>query len=104
MRMMLRFSFPTKEGNETLRTGRIQQLLQNVVQDLKPEAAYFYSDRGMRSGHFIFDMQEPSQLIDVMEPFFFGLGAEVDVTPVMKAEDIQKGMAHLPAIIERYTA
>src|SRR5437773_5480723 len=102
MRMMVRFSFPTDEGNEVLRSGKIQKILDGVMQDLKPEAAYFFLDGGERGGLIVFDMQDSSQIVQTVEPFFFGLGATVDLTPVMSGEDIQKGMASLAGVIQKY--
>ena len=100
--MMVRFQFPAEAGNEVIRSGKIQKFFDAIMPDLKPEAAYFFPEGGQRAGLLVFDMQESSQVVDVVERFCFGLGANVEMTPVMNAEDIQKGMAKLPGIIERY--
>ena len=60
---------------------------------LKPEAAYFSPMNGKRSGMIFFDLAEPSQIIEVVEPLFMNLDAEVEITPVMSADDLRKGLA-----------
>ena len=102
MRMMLKFSFDAEEGNEILRSGRINNLLQQIMEDLKPEAAYFYAENGQRSGHFIIDSQDSADLVRACEPFWFGLKADVALVPVMNGEDMQRGLGTLSGIIERY--
>lgn len=102
MRIMVRFRFPAEAGNELIESGKVAKVMELLAKDLKPEAAYFYPDLGERGGFFIIDMQESSQVAGVAERFFFGLGAEVELTPVMNTEDLQKGLSGIEAIIENY--
>jgi hypothetical protein len=102
MRIMVKFRFPVDEGNEIIRTGRIAQIFQQLADDLKPEAAYFYPDGGERSGHFIVNMQEGSDVAVIAERFFFGLHADIEMTPVMTAEDLQKALGGIKDTVERY--
>jgi len=48
------------------------------------------------------DMSDSSQVVEIAERFFFGLNAKVEMTPVMAVADIEKGLAAVPGIIERY--
>jgi hypothetical protein len=102
MRMMVKFTFGAGGGNEILRSGKINTLLQQVMEDLKPEAAYFYAENGQRSGHFIIESQDSVDLVRVCEPLWFGLKADVAMIPVMNGEDIQRGLGELQGIIQRY--
>jgi len=102
MRVMVKFRFPVDEGNEVIRTGRIAQIFQQLTEDLKPEAAYFYPDGGERAGHFIVNMQDGAEVAGIAERFFFGLHAEIEMTPVMTAEDLQKALSGIKKTIERY--
>ena len=99
---MITFRFPTAAGNDILRSGKIDKVLQQAMEDLKPEAAYFYPVNGDRGGHFIVNMTESTDVLRFGERIWFGLNAQIEMTPVMGAEDIQKGMGELPGIIERY--
>jgi hypothetical protein len=60
---------------------------------LKPEAAYFGPSDGKRSGMIFFDLAEPSQIVEVVEPLFSNLNAAVEIVPVMNGEDLRKGIA-----------
>ncbi|MSQ23937.1 MAG: hypothetical protein EXR58_05240 [Chloroflexi bacterium] len=102
MRMMVRFSFAGEEANDLIRSGEIAKVLQMIMEDLKPEAAYFYPEGGDRAGMMVVDMKESSQLAEIAEPFFMGLNATVEMTPVMTAEDLQKGMANMQRIVDKY--
>jgi hypothetical protein len=48
MRVMVRFSFPVDAGNAAIRTGKVEKVFQQMMEDLKPEAAYFHAVDGDR--------------------------------------------------------
>jgi hypothetical protein len=73
-----------------------------AVEELKPEAAYFTPQGGDRSGFFVVNMQDSSQIAATAERFFFGLNARVDMVPVMAPDDLQKALSGVPGIIDRY--
>ncbi|MFF3338200.1 DUF3303 family protein [Streptomyces flavidovirens] len=95
MRVMLHAHIDTEAGNEAIRKGTLPQMMNSVIGQLKPEAAYFFPNMGRRSCMFVFDMQDSSQLPSVAETFFMELGAEVEVVPVMNGDDLKKGLASL---------
>ena len=43
----------------------------------------------------VFDMPASSDMVPFGEPFFMALDAEVEVVPVMNAEDLQNGLGKL---------
>ena len=93
MRTMLRIRMDIEAGNRAFADGSLKGAMQAFMERVKPEAAYFFPDEGKRSALFVFDMQDASQLPVLVEPFFAALHAEVTLTPVMNAEDMQKGLA-----------
>src|SRR5207247_10014218 len=93
MRMMLRFTLPVEKGNQAFNDGSLGRTMESVMTKLKPEAAYFAPLDGKRSGMLFFDIAEPSQIVEVVEPLFLNLGAAVEIVPVMNAEDVRKGLA-----------
>ena len=93
MRMMLRFTLPVEKGNQAFNDGSLARTMESVMTRLKPEAAYFAPLDGKRSGMLFFDIAEPSQIVEVVEPLFLNLDAAVDIVPVMNAEDLRKGLA-----------
>jgi hypothetical protein len=68
----------------------------------KPEAAYFFPEGGERAGLFVVQMQDSSQVADIAERFFFGLNARIEMTPVMSADDLKKGLSGIQGTIQRY--
>ncbi|MDN0198231.1 DUF3303 family protein [Streptomyces sp. S.PNR 29] len=95
MRMMLKATLDTEKANEAIRSGKMPELLKEQLDHLKPEAAYFGPENGHRACFFVFDMQDSSQLPPTAEPFFSQFNAEIEVFPVMNAEDVQKGLSQL---------
>ena len=93
MRMALKMSIPVEKGNEAFKSGALQQTIQSLMENLKPEAAYFYPDEnGQRSGFIVFDMEGSWQLPSILESLFENLDASVNVTPVMNGEDLERGL------------
>ncbi|MFE0919786.1 DUF3303 family protein [Streptomyces nigra] len=95
MRVMLRARLDTQISNEALKNGTLPQIMQSMTERLKPEAAYFGPSEGGRSCTFVFDMQDSSLLPTITEPLLEGLGAKIEIQPVMNSEDLQKGLAAL---------
>jgi hypothetical protein len=92
MRMMLRITIPTEEGNRALRDSSLPKILEETARKLKTEAAYFVAHNGRRSAMFFFEMREASDIPPIVEPLFLGLNAEVELLPVMNADDLKKGI------------
>jgi hypothetical protein len=62
MRTLMKFQVPVEAGNKAAVTGALEQALQKTLGELKPEAAYFYPENGMRGGIIVFDLKSPSDL------------------------------------------
>ncbi|MZF83625.1 hypothetical protein [Streptomyces sp. SID5643] len=95
MRVLLKVCMDTEKSNELIRNGTMGKLLQESLEQIKPEAAYFTSDHGKRTAYLVFDMQDSWQMPVISEPFFLQLGAEITYTPVMNVDDVQKGLSQL---------
>jgi hypothetical protein len=102
MRVMIKFALPVEVGNEAIRSGKLQKVFQQISEDLKPEAVYFYPTGGERAGLFVVNMTESSSVAEIAERFFFGLNARIEMVPVMAADDLQKGLSGLAETIRRY--
>jgi hypothetical protein len=92
MRMMLKIKMPTESGNRAIKDRSLGKLLEDTVSKLKAEAAYFVAEDGARCAMIFFDMKDSAEIPPIAEPLFIGLGAELDLVPVMNAEDLRKGL------------
>ena len=92
MRMLLKMQMDVEAGNRAIKDGSFGRMLERVMQQIKPEAAYFTAIDGRRTGLIFFDLQEPSDIPAIAEPFFMTVGASIEFLPVMTPEDVQKGL------------
>jgi hypothetical protein len=93
MRMMLRVTFPTDMAKSAIKGGAFQQVMEAMTNKLKPEAAYFLANKGCRCAMLFFDMQDASEIPAIAEPLFTALNAEIELQPVMDADDLKKGLS-----------
>jgi hypothetical protein len=104
MRCLLTARLDTEKGNQLIGSGRIAQVLQDALGDIKPEAAYFAPSAGRRTIFLIVDLADASELVAKLEPLWLTTGAEVDVIPVMVQEDLERGMQALGPNLGKYTS
>ncbi|WP_164418263.1 hypothetical protein [Streptomyces salinarius] len=95
MRVLLKATLDTEKANEAVRSGKLPEVVSRTLEQLKPEAAYFGPLGGRRTALLVFDMQDSSELPPTGEPFFTELNAEVEVSPIMNADDLRKGLSQL---------
>ena len=97
MRMMLRWTVPVEKGNETIRDGSLAQTIQSLLEELEPEAAYFWPENGERAGMIVFDMADTTQIPQIAEPLFMNFDAAVEFLPVMNADDLKQALEKVAA-------
>jgi hypothetical protein len=100
--MMVTFSFDAEGGNAVVRSGKIKEIFGGLVADLKPEAVFLYPVGGQRGGHFIINMTDSSEVGGVAERFWHALSADVEITPVMTPDDLQKAMSGMGEIVKKF--
>jgi hypothetical protein len=102
MRFMLEIRIPSDRGNELLRDPQFGQKMQQVLVEIKAEAAYFGTVGGQRGGWIILNMDDASEMPVKAEPLFLWLHADVTAKPVMKPEDLQKAGPAIGGIVQRW--
>jgi hypothetical protein len=92
MRMMLRVTPGIEKGNKTAKEGTLGQIMGALMEQIKPEAAYFAPHHGRRTAYMFFDLKDPSQIPSIAEPLFDQLDAEFELTPCMNAAELKTGL------------
>lgn len=92
MRVLMKVRMDTEASNRAIKDGSMPKLMDKMMEELKPEAAYFSLDQGRRCAFIFFDLKEPSMMPSIAEPFFMGLGAEIECAPAMNREDLKTGL------------
>jgi hypothetical protein len=102
MRMIMRVSMPTEVANDMVREGTLGPTIEKLLQEMKPEAAYFVVMDGERTGLIVLDVAEPSDMVRVAEPFFLALDAAVEYYPAMTPSDLQKAGPHFERAVREF--
>jgi hypothetical protein len=93
MRFLIRTRIPTEAGNKMVQDPNFMKNLEEYMNKVKPEAAYFMPIEGHRSAAFVVNMESNDEIPAVVEPLFQWMGANVDVIPVMNFEELKKGIS-----------
>ena len=85
-----------------IKDGTLPRTIQTILEDLKPEAAFFSDIEGARGGYLVVNMDDASQMPALSEPLFLGLGATIQAHPVMVPEDLEKAGPDLQQVAQKY--
>jgi hypothetical protein len=96
MRTLMTVEMDTEASNRGIKDGSLPKLMDSLLEQLHPEAAYFTTHEGHRTAYLVFDLQETSQMVQIAEPIFSTLNAKIDWSPVMNPQDLQDGLSRLP--------
>ncbi len=102
MRFILKVKIPMDAGNEMVKDPKLGEKIQGILEDIKAEAAYFTEEDGLRTFYVIVQIQDPSEIPNVAEPFFLGFNAPVEFHPAMVAEDLAKAGPSIAKWVKRF--
>lgn len=100
MRFLVKVSLPVEAGNAEAKDGF--KVIPQILEEQKPEAAYFIAEDGKRTAILILNMDDPSQLPAIAEPWFLAFNASIEATPAMVAEDLQKAGPAIEQAVTNY--
>jgi hypothetical protein len=76
--------------------------IEEYISKVRAEATYFYEAEGNRVIDFIADIDSADQIPVVVEPLFIGMGAHVEIHPVMSLDNLKKGIPQAVVEIKSY--
>ncbi len=88
MRMIMLVQCPIEPFNTEVRKGKAGAKIKAILDAIKPEAAYFSEREGRRGGIFIVNVDKPSDVPRLAEPWFLNFNAEVEFRIAMTPEDL----------------
>jgi hypothetical protein len=88
MRILLKVQLPHEPFNTFVKDGSAGAKMKRILDDLKPEAAYFTDMAGHRTGLLIVQLDKASQIPALAEPWFLTFNADVECHPAMTPEDL----------------
>jgi hypothetical protein len=103
MKYIMKVRFPSgEEGNKILKDPNFGKKMQDLLAEVKAEAAYFSTICGSRGGYIIVNMDDASQMPAIAEPFFIWLKADIDFLPVMTIQDLGKAGPSIEAAFKKW--
>lgn len=90
MKIMLNVIVPHEPFNTLVKKGKVGEILEKIAAELKPEAVYFTEQDGKRSGIYIVNLNQASDIPKLTEPFFLNFNADCHIRPVMTPDDLMK--------------
>jgi len=90
MRMLMNVTLPADEFNQAVRDGSAGQKIARILEEIRPEAVYFTEEDGERGAILIVNLDSPSKVPALAEPWFLTFNAYVKFRIVMTPEDLQK--------------
>ena len=96
MRMMMLVQFPLEPFNTAVRSGTVGSKMKQILDAVKPEHVWFSEREGKRGGVLIVNVDSPSDVPRLAEPWFLTFNAQVEFRIAMTPEDL--GRAGLDAL------
>ena len=100
MRFLFKISIPVEAGNAAAKDGF--KAMQSILEQQKPEAAYFVAENGKRTAILIINMESASEIPALAEPWLLALNAAIEVSPVMIPADLQKAAPAIAQAVKTY--
>ncbi len=101
MRFLMKVSFPVEPANKAAKDGF--SIIPKILEEQKPEAAYFIAQDGKRTGILIVNLKDESEIPALAEPWFLALNASIELTPAMVPADLQKAGPSVTKAVKKYS-
>ena len=102
MRFLVKATIPVEAGNTLIRDPKFSKRMEDIIQDIKPEAVYFAVEGGQRTIYFIKKLPDSSGIPAIVEPLFLALKANVELIPVMSEKEFSKAGSQIERAAKKY--
>lgn len=77
-------------------------MISKILEQQKPEAAYFVALGGQRTCFMVIQMDDLSQIPAIAEPWFLALNAGIEVSPAMVPADLAKAGPAVKQAVKKF--
>jgi len=102
MKFLISAKIPTEAGNLMVQDPNLLSKLETYIDKVNAEASYFFEADGNRVAAFIVDILSADHIPVLVEPLFSGMGAHVELHPVMSLDDLRKGIPQALVEVNSY--
>ena len=93
MRFFLYVQIPTEAGNDMVKDPNLLRNIEEYINKVKAEAAYFGPSNGSRTMFFVVNMDSADMIPQIIEPLFQKFRARVEMHPIMVLDDLKKAFS-----------
>jgi len=102
VRFLLKVTVPVETGNAAINDGTLARKIEAILDEQRPEAAYFFEDNGKRACFVVIEMKDAQQIPAIAEPWFLSLDAAVEFHPVMTWKDLKKAGSGIEHAVKKF--
>ena len=102
MRILMKIEMPVETANAAARKGTLGSTIHSILEEQKPEAAYFMEFNGRRTGIIVVNLDDASKIPALAEPWFLAFNASIEFHPAMIPADLAKAGADIERIAKKY--
>lgn len=96
MRMIMLVQCPIEPFNTAVRNGSVGATMKKIIDAIKPESIFFTEHEGHRGAIAVVQVDSPSDVPRLAEPWFLSFNAEVEFRIAMTPEEL--GRANLEGV------
>jgi len=100
MKMLMRVELPHERFNAYVMDGNVEKTMKRILEATKPEAVYFTEFHGHRGAIMVVNVEDPSKVPALAEPWFVQFDADVEFHVVMTPEEL--GRAGIDEMAKRW--
>jgi hypothetical protein len=90
MRMLMIAKMETLQFNTAVRNGNANKIMNRIMEECRPEAAYFTDEEGCRTAILVVNVEDQSQIPRLAEPWFLNFNASIQFKIAMTPEDLKR--------------